>query len=144
MIEVQVSETIDAPAEKVWELLSWRGVERLRGAVFFETITFEDELNEAGSIRVLHMPDGSVIREVAEELSEAGRFYTYRPLSLGSLPVTDYRGRVAVTEDGPGRCRVTISSRCTPIGITEEEWRCLYTTMETAVIALVRTKIEGT
>lgn len=137
MIEVEVVRDLDHPAALMWRFLSWRGVANIKGKSFFERISFQDDLNAVGSVRVLHFPDGTSIPEVAEELDDAGMSYAYRPLSMGSLPATDYVGGVRIFPLGPSRCRVSIRSRCRPKGISAQGWRDLYTSMESDLITLI-------
>lgn len=137
MTEVEVVREVDHPAETIWRFLSWRGVANIRGDTFFDNISFEDDLDEAGSVRVLHLRDGSIVREVVEELNHAEMRYVYNPLELGSLPVANYRGQVRILPIDGGRCRILISSCCDVVGVTEEEWRALYSGLENALIDVV-------
>jgi hypothetical protein len=137
MVEVEVVRELEHPAEAIWHFLSWRGVGNIEGDVFFERISFEDELDAVGSVRVLHLNDGSAVREVVEELDHEAMRYRYRPLTLGSLPVENYTGEVHVRALGADRCRVTIRSRCDVVGVSAAQWRATYSAMENALIDLI-------
>ena len=141
-VVTRVTARIEAPASRVWEYLSWRGAARLRDVSLIESITLADDGQGIGSVRVLHLKDGSSISEYVADIDDAARWYVYRPTSLGSLPVTDYTGRLSVEEVGPDACIVCIQSRCIPVGTSVAAWQKAYTELETSVIEFVRRQVE--
>lgn len=142
MIETEVVRELAFPAERVWHYLSWRGIANIRGDAFFKGVSFEDDMNSVGSVRVLHLQDGTAVREVAEELDDRARRYAYRPLTLGSLPVENYRGSVAVHAIDPDCSIVTIRSCCDPVGISQDAWQEMYTSMENALLDLIERNLS--
>jgi hypothetical protein len=142
-VTTRVEGRINAPASRVWDYLSWRGAAKLKNVSVIDHVSLEDDGNEKGSVRVLHLKDGTSISEYVEDINDDEHWYVYKPTSLGSLPVSDYTGRLEVKEDGPGSSRVIIQSHCIPVGISVAEWQEAYTELETAVIDFVRQQVEG-
>lgn len=139
----RVEKRVNAPAAQVWEYLGWQGAAKLRDVSLIDRITLEDETSDVGSMRTLHLKDGTSITEYVEAINEQERWYVYKPIDLGSLPVREYTGRLSVAEDGSDACVVTIESRCIPVGISVNDWQKVYTDLETAVIDHVRNRVEG-
>jgi len=141
-VVTRVTGRIGAPAWRVWEYMSWQGGRHLRGVSVIDHVTIEDEIDGPGSVRTLHLTDGSKVSEYVESMSHEERWFVYKPTELGSLPVKDYTGRVEVVEEGPDCCQVVIESRCVPTGISAAEWQKIYRDLESAVIGYVKERVE--
>lgn len=123
MTEIEVTERINAPADRVWNLVNWRGLESIAKSEF-QGFRFKGE--GIGAVRWLDLPNGDCIKERLEDCSAEDRWYIYRVIDNGPLPWTDYTGRILVTPSGPGVCAVKFSCRLTPVSLTEQECRDLY------------------
>lgn len=139
MPAVHVAERIDAPADVVWDHISWHGVARLSGV--FKSIEFFGDEPRVGVTKRLHLAEGLPVVERLEEIDEAERTYRYRVIDGGSLPVTDYRGYVRVTPCGPDACHLLIECRYVPVTVTSEEWAETWTALESGIIDAVRAAI---
>lgn len=116
MSKVEVRESIDAPAARVWEMVGdFGGLARI-GLV--PSCTLEGE--GVGAVRTLDM-GGSVVRERLEAHDDTGRTLTYSMVETGPLPVGNYRSTIRVLEDGPQRCILDWSGEFDPLeGATEQ------------------------
>lgn len=131
-----------APAEAVWDYVSWTGVERLAEGNFFSGVSFEDRTARPGAVRITHLPEAPPIKERLEEIVEADFFYRYRLIDMGPLPITDYLGLVRVTPAGGG-CILKLAHEATVVEGSEEAWRAQWLEIEEAVFAFIRTRAEG-
>lgn len=137
MAVATVAEYINAPAQQVWEHISWHGVANLEGGLFQRIEFFGDE-PVVGITKMLHLAEGLPVLERLEAVDEADRTYRYRVIDEGDLPVTDYCGYVRVTPCGPDACHVKIESSFTPVSVTEQQWVATWTGMEQSLIAQIR------
>ena len=77
------------------------------------------------------------------DLNEDEMMYRCRLVDDGSaLPGTDYESCLRVTPAGPRACHLKIENSFTPIGVTEEECRRIWTEMEWINIDGVRCSPE--
>lgn len=134
---VTIAEHIAAPADAVWDHISWHGVQRLTGGLF-QRIEFFGDTPEAGITKRLHLAEGLPVLERLEWVDEGERSYRYRVIDGGSLPVTDYCGYVRVTPCGPKACFLKIESEFTPVLVTAEEWFATWRAMELSLIGQIR------
>lgn len=132
-----VAERIEAPADAVWDHISWHGVERLTGGLF-KRIEFFGDTPEVGITKRLHLAEGLPVLERLEAVDEADRTYRYRVIDCGSMPIMDYSGYVRVTPCGPDACFLKIECEFTPVLVTEEEWAETWRAMEMSLIEQVR------
>lgn len=143
MAIVTVTQRIEAPAEAVWNLISWHGVGQLAGGALFKKIVFFGDSLEVGITKQLHLAEGLPVLERLESFDAADRTYRYRVIDSGSLPVTDYAGYVRVTPCGPEACHVKIECSYTGVEVSDAEWHRLWTKMELGLIDEVRSVLAG-
>lgn len=112
MPRVFVSSVVDAPAEKLWEIIRRFDV-AADWCPFVKSSPIEDggDPTRVGCVRVVTQKDGAVFREILVALSDAELFYSYT--FVGSpVPVRNHRTtlRVLPITDGD-RSYVEWSSR---------------------------------
>jgi len=92
MHRVEVKETIDAPAEEVWNIAGdFSGLDQ-----FVEAITdCKSEGSGVGAIRTLTLQDGGKVKEKLESLDNDKYQLTYTILD-SPLPIKDYTGTIQV------------------------------------------------
>ena len=134
---VTVAEHIAAPADRVWDHISWHGLQRLTGGLF-QRIEFFGDMPEPGITKRIHFAEGMPVLERLESVDECDRTYRYRVIDAGSLPVTDYSGYVRVTPCGPDACHLKIECEFTTVLVTETEWGTTWRAMESSLIDQIR------
>ncbi len=118
MVDVKVSERIEAKAEAVWDLFrDFGGVARFNEGL--ERCELDGE--GIGAVRTLTLPGGVTLRERLEALDDAARRLQYSILD-GPIPVRDYLSTVEVHADGEG-CQVDWSSHFEPVGMPDAQAR---------------------
>jgi len=131
MVLAVLAKKIEAPAERVWALVNWKGCAELMPIPGqMEDVTFEGE--GVGARRIFHLDKvrlggGAVIEELVF-MDEASRYYEYRLADNGRLPWTDYRGKILVTPCGPDACAIKFEADLTPLDISDEECRHTFIT----------------
>lgn len=106
--KTEQSVEINAPAEKVWAVIS-----NFQDMSWHPAVTKTEGKggNDVGATRTLTLANGEVIQEeTLEKYDAAGMNYSYRITkdNVKALPVTNYSSRIAVTSEG---------------GKTKVEWR---------------------
>jgi hypothetical protein len=139
MIALQAGFRISAPAQRVWELINWAGVEHLCDkGIFARSACFTSKRPEPGARRTFVVANGGPdSTELLLQYDEESRAYTYRLADAGALPIGDYEGRISVTPAGPEACLLCFSARCVAVGITEQQLRDLYQSSETQIAQVV-------
>lgn len=117
MAKVDMSVSLNAPAEKVWNVI--RGFDALPR--WHPAVARSEETRE-GAItrRKLTLHGGG---EIAEELvrhDDGGQSYSYTILH-SPLPVAGYRSELSVRDESPGHCKVRWSSTFEPTAGTEAD-----------------------
>jgi carbon monoxide dehydrogenase subunit G len=116
MASVKVSDRIDAPADKVWDLIGdFGGISRY--STGFKSVTCEGR--GVGAVRTITLPNEAQIQERCELLDPVRRTLDYS-IVAGSLPLTGYLARIQLFEDGAGT-RIEWSSTFEPKGISEAQ-----------------------
>ncbi len=117
MASVSISETIAAPADRVWATIrdfggiaDWLPVAEASSA----------DGAEVGAIRVLALAGGASAHERLEAFDDAARSYTYM-VTESTLPMTGYRATIRVDEADGGTCTLNWSSTFEPVGVPDEE-----------------------
>jgi len=136
MTEVKVSETIAAPAAKVWELLGDFGGVAKWGGPMLQGCTVEG--SGVGAVRTISLPGGASIQERCEAYDAAKRSLTYSIVGKSPIPIRSYLSTCQVIEAGPNECRVEWSGRFEPDGASEEQTQGLVRGIYTGGIAGVR------
>ena len=116
MSSVKISDRINAPADRVWELVGdFGGIERF--STGFKSVTCSG--TGVGAIRTITLPNDTQIQERCDLLDAKRRTLDYS-IVAGPLPVASYLARIQLFEDGDGT-RVEWSSTFEPNGIPEAQ-----------------------
>lgn len=119
MASQNVKESVEAPAEAVWQLLSdFGGLLKYAHPGF--VIGCECDGNEVGAVRIVTMADGSRVRERLEGLEQDARRLSYSILGESKFAVKNYLATVKVSELGETRCQVDWQSTFEALGPAEE------------------------
>jgi hypothetical protein len=117
MATVDVSVTLKASAQKVWELIGGFG----SLAQSHPAVAKSEEIKEAGATHHrLSLQGGGVIVERLERHDDRAQAYSYTIVS-GPLPVAGYRSELSVREEGPQSCTVRWTSTFEPKGRPEAQ-----------------------
>jgi len=136
MTEVKVSESIAAPASKVWELLGdFAGVTKWGGPMI-QGCTVEG--TGVGAVRTIELSGGMSIQERCEALDTAGRALTYSIVGKSPIPIKNYRSTCRVVETGANECRVDWHGTFEPDGATEEQTQGMVRGIYTGGVAGVK------
>jgi len=112
MAKVEMSLTLNAPAEKIWNLIG--GFNAL--ASWHPAVARSEEVKEGGKTRrKLSLAGGGEIVEELDRHDNKGHAYSYRIVS-GPLPVKGYISELKVADQGSGRSTVHWSSTFEPTG----------------------------
>ena len=140
MTEVKVSETIAAPAAKVWELLGDFGGVMKWGGAMMQSCTVEG--SGVGAVRTIGL--GAIsIQERCEAYDAAGRALTYSIIGKNPLPLKNYLSTCKVVETGANECRVDWNGTFEPDGATEEQTQGMVRGIYAGGIASVRKLLAG-
>ncbi len=131
-------ERIDADADTVWPFFRWDNLEAMRPGGFFVGVDYEEQRPIPGATRTVTLANGARLVERLGSQDSVGRRLAYAMLDTGGVPIADYRGEVVVSASGAGVCFVKFSCVCTPVGLTEAEWRATWTAMQVANAAFIR------
>ena len=141
MASFEVATRFDAPAETVWDFVSWDGMPRLIEGGFFTRAEFPFGAQiEPGALRRVHLREGPAFVERLEEYRPLDFFYRYRLVDTGALPLTDYTGVVAVTPAGNGCC-LKFGHVATLVDISEADWRAAWLKIEHQVFDFIRHRL---
>ena len=120
MVNVKVSERIEASADRVWELFrDFGGVQRFSAGI--EKV--EVAGSGIGAVRTLSLPGGIALQERLEAFDDRGRRLQYAIVG-GPIPVTGYLATIEVKDEGTA-CRVDWSSTFEPKGISDDQGRAM-------------------
>ena len=136
MSEVKVSESVAAPAAKVWEVLGDFGGVAKWGGTMLESCTVEG--SGVGAVRTIGLPGGLSIQERCEACDAAGRALTYSIIGKSPIPIRDYVSTCRVVETGANQCRVDWEGHFEPDGVPEEQAQSMIRGIYTGGIAGVR------
>ena len=107
MADVSVSGTINAPAEKVWQVVrDFNGLPKWARGI----LESNADGNVVGSVRTIKTADGRTIEERLETLDDATRTLAYSIIGP-PMPFNDYLATIAITPAGENAC--SISWGCT-------------------------------
>jgi hypothetical protein len=136
MAKVAVSETIAAPAAKVWELLGDFGGVTKWGGPMLQSCKLEGE--GVGAVRRLGLPGGAEIAERCEAYDAEGRSLSYSIIGESPIPIRDYVSTCRVVETGPNECRVDWNGTFEPKDVPEEQAQGMVRGIYTGAIAGVK------
>ena len=118
-VEVAMSTRLTVPADKCWEKIGkWGTIHEWHPAV----ATTELEGEGVGSIRILTLGDGAVLKERLE--SQTDNSYEYSFVEH-PLPVDDYHGKISVEDNGDGTTTLSWGSNFVANGVSDDEARQL-------------------
>ena len=118
MITAQVTDTVNAPAETVWQILSdFGGIEKVFPDLVASCVA---EGHGLGATRDIATTDGDTVFETVSKYDEAGKSFSYT-VDRGTLPIQNYEATVLITSQGADTCRVDWSSKFETNGLSEEE-----------------------
>ncbi|QTH20734.1 SRPBCC family protein [Rhizorhabdus wittichii] len=123
MVVNERASKIDAPAARVWELVSTAEGQRLAGRGFVGEMAFTGA--GLGMVRRMrtqgHLGDGVVV-ERCDHFDDAAMEMTYRIVDTGGIvPFADYRGAAKVIPAGDGASVLLLRSTFIPVDMGEEE-----------------------
>ena len=136
MAEVKVSESVAAPAAKVWEVLGDFGGVAKWGGPMLESCTVEG--SGVGAVRTIGLPGGGSIQERCDAYDPAGRALTYSIVGKSPIPIRDYQSTCRVVDTGVNACRVDWQGRFEPDGVPEAQAQALVRGIYTGAITAVR------
>jgi len=136
MAKVEVSETVAAPAAKVWALVrDFGGIGKWAGPMLQN---LEVEGSGIGAVRRAALPGGRSLAERLEAFDEPGRSLSYSIIEKSPIPVKSYLSKMRIVETGPNACRVDWSSTFEPDGASEEQAQTLIRGVYNGGIAGIR------
>lgn len=116
MASVKVVDSVDASADRVWELFrDFGGLDRFAAGI--EECRVEGE--GVGAVRTLSMPGGLKLQERLEAFDDAARSLSYAIIGEHPLPLDDYLSTVRVVEESADRCSIEWTSEFVPKGPEE-------------------------
>ncbi len=136
MSKVAVSDTVAAPAAKVWELVRDFGGVAKWGGPAIQDCTVEGE--GIGAKRRISLPGGIAIVERLEAFDDAGRSLSYAIVEKSPIPVKDYLSTIRISEVGAQESRVDWESTFEPDGTSEEQAQGMVRGIYTGGIAGLR------
>lgn len=136
MSEVKVSETVAAPAAKVWDVLGDFGGVMKWGGPMMQSCTLEGE--GVGAVRRIGLAGALEIAERCEAYDAAKRSLSYTIIGKSPIPIRDYHSTLTVTETGASECRVDWNGRFEPEGVGEEQAQNMVRGIYTGGVAGVR------
>jgi hypothetical protein len=128
---VGLATRIEAPARVAWNHISWEGMKCLAGGRLIQRVEFAEPRNRVGSLKTYYVPGRLPVVVKLLEIDDEEMMYRYRIVDDGdALPGTDYVGYLRITPCGPQACHLKIENSFTAIGVTEEEYKRVWTEME--------------
>ena len=135
MGSVKVVETVDAGADRVWELFrDFGGVTRFSAGI--QSCTVEGE--GVGAVRTITLPGDTKLHEQLTAHDDAGRSFSYAIVRESPLPVRDYLATFKLSELGPDRCRIEWGSSFELGGLSEDDTRPMIEGIYTSGIASLK------
>jgi hypothetical protein len=119
MTDVKVSESIAAPAAKVWELLGDFGGVAKWGGSMLQSCSVEGE--GVGAVRRIGLAGGMEIAERCEAYDAAKRSFSYSIVGKSPIPIKNYLSVCSVVETGASECRVDWNGTFEPDGVSGEQ-----------------------
>jgi hypothetical protein len=136
MAKVEVSESVAAPAAKVWALLrDFGGIAKWAGPML-QNVAVEG--SGVGAVRRAGLPGGLSLSERLEAFDDRARELSYSIVEKSPIPVKNYLATMKVVESGPNACRLDWSSSFEPDGATEEQAQKMIRGVYTNGIAGIR------
>lgn len=127
MVNADTAKRIEAPADRVWQILTGKEMIELITSIYGESAVFDNGAEGpaaagAGAILTTTLKDGKgTIRERIEDIDDGERCMKYRVIDVGPFPFADYRGQMSVTPSGPDACNVVFMTSFVSVGVPEAE-----------------------
>lgn len=115
MSALELARRIEAPAERVWTIISTDEVINVFVGLYADKAEFQGEGSDAVLTTTLSNDEGT-LRERVEHVDHDGRCLKYRMLDVGPYPYANYSGEMRVTESGPDACNVSFQCQFVPVG----------------------------
>ncbi len=116
MASVKVVDSVEASADRVWELFrDFGGLQRFAAGI--EECRVEGK--GIGAVRTLSLPGGLRLQERLEAFDDAGRSLSYAIIGKHPLPLDHYLATVRVVEESDDHCSIEWSSEFDPVGPEE-------------------------
>ncbi len=106
--KVSLTVEIDAPAEKVWKIVS-----NFKKFNWNKNIkNSKADSNEIGSERIINFQDGSVVKQKLEKVDSEKKMVSWRIVETDNkvLPVNSYASKIFIKADGDSKSSVTYKS----------------------------------
>jgi hypothetical protein len=135
---------IEAPAERVWQLLASQRGQREASKGFVAAIDFEGD--GLGMVRTMrtegHLGDTCVV-ERCDHFDEAEMELAYRIIDTGgTVPFADYVGRAKVIRAGSGASVLMLRSTFIPVDMDEGEAKTITEANFTLFLANMKSLAE--
>lgn len=132
MANAELGMLIDAPADKVWQIIAGPKLEELITSLYADKTEFEG--SGEGAILTTTLKTGGTVRERIESIDNEERSLKYRVIDNGPWPYTNYHGEMRVTPSGRDACSVSFQCSFVPVGMEEEQSRRFWLEHNKAVI----------
>jgi len=136
MTDVKVSESIAAPAARVWELLGEFGGVTKWGGAMLQSCRVEGE--GVGAVRHISLQGGMEIAERCEAYDAAKRSFSYSIIGKSPIPIKNYLSVCTIVEVGANECRVDWNGTFDPDGVSAEQAQGMVRGIYTSGVAGVR------
>ena len=117
MTSTNVTETVAAAANDVWQIMSDFG--GLEPTEMIAGCTLEGE--GVGAVRTISLVGGGEVIERLESQDDTARTFSYAIINDSPLPVKNYLAKVEVSDSGDGSTTVSWSSTFEPAGTPEND-----------------------
>jgi len=118
MLKAHVTDTVDASADAVWELLSdFTGFDKIVPDLVASCV---GEGYGLGAVRDITTVDGDTVTETQSKFDEASKTFSYT-VDKGTLPMKNYEATVVITGIGENKCQIDWSSNFEADSLTDEE-----------------------
>lgn len=127
MVNADTAKRIEAPADRVWKILTGKEMVELITSIYGESAVFDNGAEGpaaagVGAILTTTLKDSrGTIRERIEGIDDVERCMKYRVIDVGPFPYADYKGQMSVTPSGPDACNVVFMTSFVPVGLPEDE-----------------------
>jgi hypothetical protein len=125
MAYAEIARHIEAPADRVWEILSGKEIIKLITSIYGDKVDYQGS-GQGAVLRTTLKGGKGAIRERIEYISDEERCLKYRVLDVGPFPFANYQGEIRVTESGPDACNVSFQTNYVPVGIPEQESNVIW------------------
>lgn len=113
---VSMKAQINASVEEVWQIISdFNSLPKFLEAA----VKSELEGEGVGTIRIITLPDGAILKERLESIDNEAKTLEYS-ITEGPLPVENYLSKIKLTPVGD-KCEIEWSSQFSAAGVDDEE-----------------------